>query len=150
MSAIYLAGPLFSDHERRTNSELACILEQYGYGVFLPQRDGLLLADLMDQGLSMRAASSRIFRRDMEALTRSSCVVAILDGPVVDEGTLVEIGVAIGLGIPVAGITTDFRRSMGFQNPMWREALTELVFDTNRLLEVLNGLALQSTTPNAD
>src|SRR5918999_610813 len=38
---IYLAGPLFSEAERRFNLGLAHRLEALGFDVFLPQRDGV-------------------------------------------------------------------------------------------------------------
>ena len=43
---IYFAGPLFSESEREYNAKLTEILEEYGYEVFLPQRDGFLAAEL--------------------------------------------------------------------------------------------------------
>ncbi len=38
---IYLAGPLFSEAERRFNLGLTRRLESLGFDVFLPQRDGV-------------------------------------------------------------------------------------------------------------
>jgi len=38
---IYLAGPLFSEAERRFNLELTQRLEALGFDIFLPQRDGV-------------------------------------------------------------------------------------------------------------
>ena len=38
---IYLAGPLFSEAERRFNLRLTHRLEALGFEVFLPQRDGV-------------------------------------------------------------------------------------------------------------
>jgi len=38
---IYLAGPLFSNAERRFNVELTRRLEAIGFEVFLPQHDGV-------------------------------------------------------------------------------------------------------------
>ena len=38
---IYFAGPLFSQAERAFNLRLTMTLEEHGYTVFLPQRDGL-------------------------------------------------------------------------------------------------------------
>ncbi len=37
---IYFAGPLFSQAERHFNQQLTQKLEQAGFQVFLPQRDG--------------------------------------------------------------------------------------------------------------
>ena len=43
---VYFAAPLFSEAEREYNLMLAELLEEYGYEVFLPQRDGLLATEL--------------------------------------------------------------------------------------------------------
>ncbi len=41
MKHIYFAGPLFSEAERQFNAHLTTELENAGYAVFLPQRDGV-------------------------------------------------------------------------------------------------------------
>src|SRR5689334_12592978 len=45
---LYFAAPLFSDMERRFNIELAEQLEQF-FDVFLPQRDGGLMATMISE-----------------------------------------------------------------------------------------------------
>ena len=59
MSA-YFAAPLFNEMERRHNSEVVERVENY-LDVFLPQRDGGLLAKLVNEGLSVDAAERKIF-----------------------------------------------------------------------------------------
>ena len=43
---VYFAGPLFSQAEREYNQEITKVLEDHGYHVFLPQRDGFLAPEL--------------------------------------------------------------------------------------------------------
>ena len=38
---IYFAGPMFSQGEKDFNLKLVKVLEDHGYEVFLPQRDGI-------------------------------------------------------------------------------------------------------------
>jgi nucleoside 2-deoxyribosyltransferase len=75
----YLAAPLFNDRELAFNSALANLLVPY-CEVFLPQRDGLLLADLLADGVSREIAETRIFESDRWALERCEMLIAVLDG----------------------------------------------------------------------
>ena len=43
MKKVYIAGPLFDDHERSYLEEIAEILENYSYETFLPHRDAGLV-----------------------------------------------------------------------------------------------------------
>ena len=49
--------------------------------------------------------------RDRTAIDDSDAVVALLDGPQVDDGTAWEIGYAYARGKPIVGIRTDFRNA---------------------------------------
>ena len=42
MDYVYIAGPLFDDHERSYLESIAKIFEDRGYKTFLPHRDCLL------------------------------------------------------------------------------------------------------------
>lgn len=125
----YLAAPLFSDAERAFNEAVAHVLE-HTFSVFLPQRDGQLLRDLLDAGEPLEIARRRVFQADTMAIRRSDLVVAVLDGPALDDGVAFELGFARALDKKCIGLATDSRRSAPyFQNPMWQESLTE-VFPT--------------------
>jgi len=102
---IYLAGPLFTIHERRLNRELARALERElpGAAVLLPQ-------DFKHDGrYNSPQAFGLIFKGCLELLDSSDCVVASLDGPDGESGTCFEVGYAYAKGIPVVGVRTDFR-----------------------------------------
>ncbi len=99
---LYLAGPLFTQAERRWLRELTAGLRAAGHTVFLPQEsDAPTSADPPDP----RA----IFERNREALEKCEVVLAVLDGPDADSGTAWECGYAAGLGRPVLAVRTDFR-----------------------------------------
>ncbi len=102
---VYLAAPLFTQHERRWNRELAARLEQaVPCSVILPQ----------DITVSGRKNDPRhfgeIFRQCIEGVNACDVVVAILDGPDADSGTAFEVGYAYALGKPVVGVRTDYRQ----------------------------------------
>src|ERR1700723_1954254 len=95
----YLAAPLFNPRERAFNASLADTLS-FCCDVFLPQRDGLLLADLLGDGVPKDVAETRIFERDCLALSECELLIAVLDGAHIDEGVAFEIGFAHGRGCP--------------------------------------------------
>lgn len=118
MLRIYFAAPLFSEAERSFNRDVVSSLEP-DCDVYLPQRDGSLIIDLLERGVPRNEAVSTIFRQDFEALRDCDLVLAVLDGRSVDEGVAVELGLAYGLGKPCWGLKTDFRSLSHFgDNPM--------------------------------
>lgn len=102
---VYLAGPLFTIQERRSNRELARELQRQmpGLSVLLPQ-------DFKhDDRYNDERAFGIIFKNCVEAIDSCQCVVAWLDGADADSGTSFEVGYAFAKGIPVIGVRTDFR-----------------------------------------
>ena len=128
-----MAAPLFNLRERDFNISLATMVGQH-FDVFLPQRDGSLLVDMVDAGVSLEVAQQRVFLQDCEAMKRSSLLVAVLDGAHVDEGVAYEIGFANALSIPCVGFQSDVRRALPTgNNPMIQCALAEIFSDTESL-----------------
>jgi nucleoside 2-deoxyribosyltransferase len=102
---IYLAGPLFTIHERRVNREVAAAIEKE-----LPGSEVLLPQDFKHDGrYNDERAFGAIFQGCLRGVDSSVCVVAVLDGPDSDSGTCFEAGYAYAKGIPVIGVRTDFR-----------------------------------------
>jgi nucleoside 2-deoxyribosyltransferase len=127
--SFYVAAPLFSEAERTFNLMLADKLELH-FSIYLPQRDGLLLRDLREAGDDSHAARKRIYTMDLAAIRTSDGLLAVLDGPSVDEGVSFELGYATCLGKICVGLATDSRRAAGyFRNPMWDCALQKM-FDS--------------------
>ncbi|HEY6053812.1 MAG TPA: nucleoside 2-deoxyribosyltransferase, partial [Gaiellaceae bacterium] len=80
---VYFAGPLFTPYERAFIDECAARLRAEGFEVFVPHEQAIAT-----DGLS----ADEIFRRDAEAVAAADVLVALLDGPSVDDGTACEIG----------------------------------------------------------
>ena len=59
---IYFACPMFSQADKNYNLEIVKILEDYGYNVFLPQRDGIEAAQL--EGKTEEELTKMIFELD--------------------------------------------------------------------------------------
>ena len=102
---IYLAGSLFTTAERDHLEWLAGRLEEAGHECFVPH---LQTIDPM--------TAETIYATDSEGLRQSDAVVAVLDGPSVDDGTACEIGLFAELvrADPqrykgIVGLATDWR-----------------------------------------
>jgi len=91
---IYFAGPLFSRAERDYNLQLAHILENHGFSVFLPQRDGVELSKPPFNQMTSDVLSQSIFTLDRDKIFDADIFLFILDGRVPDEGASVELGIA--------------------------------------------------------
>jgi len=100
--SVYLAGPLFSRVEIEWAGSLKKKIEA-------------ALGDRIEVLWPFEIASGtkeEIFAANLAALRRSPLMVAILDGPMVDDGTAWEVGCHYSLFGPKAvGIRTDFRKA---------------------------------------
>lgn len=142
---LYFAAPLFSEAEKRFNAWLVRRLERY-VDVYLPQRDGDLLVELLKK-MPLEQAKARIFRNDILAIRRSDGVIAVLDGRFVDEGEAVEVGYATALGKPCWALDTDPRRQgIGGCDHKLRAVMSETFTSSNALVKWVrkyaNSLAL--------
>jgi nucleoside 2-deoxyribosyltransferase len=104
---IYFAGPLFTPYERDFIDRCAAQLRGAGFEVFVPHEHELALDGTI--------TAERIFLKDWEGLRDADAVLAILDGPMIDDGTACEIGIFYGLMRSdeskkgIVGIVTDLR-----------------------------------------
>ena len=106
---IYLAGPLFTPYERRFLDECAAWLRSSGFEVFVPHEQILATPE---------TTPADVFAKDRGGLAAANAVVALLDGPSVDDGTACEIGLFHGLTEHdpskkgTVGLVTDFREAL--------------------------------------
>jgi len=108
MSTIYLAGPLFSEAKQAWHRATKARIEaETKYDVIWP-------FELFDQTEILTwgdAAPLRVMETCRDAINLCGLMVALLDGPQVDDGTAWEIGYAHAKGVPVIGVRTDFRQA---------------------------------------
>jgi nucleoside 2-deoxyribosyltransferase len=103
---IYLAGPMFTPYERTFLAACASRLRTEGFDVFVPHEQGLVGLD---------ATAQAVFAVDAAGVESADAVLAVLDGPSVDDGTACEIGLFHGLKQRdparkgVVGLLTDLR-----------------------------------------
>jgi Nucleoside 2-deoxyribosyltransferase len=87
---IYLAGPLFSEAERRFNLELKHRLEVIGFDVLLPQRVERHWPPY--DTMTPEERRHAMFRLDKIRILDAD--VFVFDGRVPDQGACVELGIA--------------------------------------------------------
>jgi hypothetical protein len=108
---IYFAGPLFTPYERAFIDECAATLRADDFEVFVPHEHELAI------GVDVSAAG--IFAKDRPGIEGADAMLAILDGPSVDDGTACEIGMfhALMQSDPskkgIVGLLTDIRGLRG-------------------------------------
>ena len=136
---VYFAGPLFNQSEKDFNLKIANVLEEYGYEVFLPQRDGIEAALL--EGKSEEELIEMIFSLDEGKVKESDIIFMNLDGRVPDEGACVELGIAYASGKRCYGFKTDTRTiELGMDlNPMISGCMIKLFkdYDGDKLIEAI-------------
>lgn len=104
---VYFAAPLFNEGEKEYNLKLTKVLEDHGYRVFLPQRDGYLAAEL--EGKSEQELTEMIFNKDYSEVMKADICFVNLDGRAPDEGACVELGIAYASGKRCYAVKTDAR-----------------------------------------
>src|SRR5262245_40585944 len=103
---IYLAGSIFTPYERAFLADCAERLRAEGFEVFVPHEQGLV---------GVEATPEAVFAVDADGVESADAVLAVLDGPAVDDGTACEIGLFHGLRQRdperkgVVGLLTDLR-----------------------------------------
>jgi len=109
---VYFSGPLFTPYGRSFIEDCAARLRADGIEVFVPHENALASAD---------TSPATIFAKDWDGLSKADAVVALLDGPLVDDGTACEIGIFYALmqADPakkgIVGLLTDLRSTLGHE-----------------------------------
>ena len=136
---VYLAGPLFTLAERRFMAHLRDLAGEIPGVEAVWPGDLFAAKELADLG---DAAKRHIFQGCRAALEDCGLVVAVLDGPAVDDGTAWEVGYAYARGLPVWGLRTDFRNAGdtdgSLVNCMIECACEAIHRDVDALLAALN------------
>jgi len=108
---VYFAGPLFTPYERGFIDACAQRLRAERFEVFVPHEQALAATG--------EETAAAIFAKDWPGLERADAILALLDGPTVDDGAACEIGIFHGLMRSdarrkgVVGLLTDMRGTRG-------------------------------------
>ncbi len=93
---IYFGAPLFCEAEKAYNLRLTDKLEERGFSVFLPQRDGVESSQPPYDEMTDDEQRQAIFSLDRDKVLEADIFLFVLDGRVPDEGACVELGIAYG------------------------------------------------------
>ncbi len=125
---VYCAGPLFNQSERREMTAIAEVINEAGFPVFLPHRDGMEFRRvhhvLTDRGWNATQSAqflhAAIFALDVYHLADAcGAMVWNLNGRVPDEGAVCEAAIAWTLGKPLVAYSDDARSLIsGRPNPL--------------------------------
>lgn len=94
---IYLASPLFTEHEKEQVASHAQYLRSRGYEVYVPMEHQV--EDAWD--LPNHEWAAKVFEADIDAIIRCDEVHCLYYGLYSDSGTAWECGFAYGMGKPV-------------------------------------------------
>jgi len=124
---VYLAGPSYNREESAGMEAIAALLEESGYGVYLPSRDGLaqrkLALDIPEsdagQGHGGVLRDAAFALAVYQLARRCDVLVFNMNGRLPDEGGTFEAAVAFALGKPVILYKRDHRTKLhGNDNAM--------------------------------
>ena len=144
---IYFAGPLFTEAERRwirgVKREIEELAARRGRSVEVLWPYELL--DREEAEALGEGAKREIFLRCKTHLEDSDLLLALLDGPQVDDGVAWEMGYFFrlreGASRPIIGIRTDFRRAgeakNSIVNAMIECSCDRIAASTEELLAIL-------------
>lgn len=130
---VYIAGPLFSDGEKRFNEQIESIISGCGHQTYLPQRDGGIIAEMPDF-VEGQTKFQYVFKADLEHLKRCDIFLFLMDGRTPDEGACFAMGYAYAHGKRCVAYKTDVRTCMdGEDNLMLKESVEAVLRDEDSL-----------------
>ena len=130
----YIAGPLFSQHERDWLQHIDSICFDRNIETFLPHRDiGEATTGPINED------NMQIVWSDKKGIEECDFMIATLDGQDVDSGTSWEMGYAYALKKPIIGLYTDVIRRQYF-NLMIKFSCTRIVTSLDALKDILGSV----------
>ncbi len=130
---VYLSGPIFTSGEIAWAGKIKAEMEK---------RLGDRLEIFWPYEISAES-KEEVYRENVRSLEGCDLLVAILDGPQVDDGTAWEIGYHVARGRKALGMRTDLRRAGEFSSSRVNamiEGSCILVKDLEELLAELERL----------
>jgi nucleoside 2-deoxyribosyltransferase len=122
-------------------------LEEIGFAVFLPQRDGIESSKSPFNEMKIDELRQSIFAIDRDKVLEADIFLFVLDGRVPDDGACVELGIVYAQKYLlkrdklIIGLHTDMRGGFAFLdtklNPLILGSFDEIVEDENTLIEIL-------------
>lgn len=135
---VYIAAPLFNEIELARNKKLQVFLNTLGFETYLPQEDGGISYNVINQGANIYETRKKIFENDINEVHKCDIILCVLDGRVPDEGMCIELGVAYSQGKICIGYSTDQRSLDAYGISLMIEGcLKNIVHTTEELEKIL-------------
>lgn len=99
---IYIAGPFFNEEQINVIRRIEKSCGKFGLNFFSPRHEGVIV-DMTPQQRSDPNILKTIYNSNIEAIKKSTCIIAVIDGK--DIGTIFEIGYAAALGKKIITFT---------------------------------------------
>lgn len=118
MPILYIANGIgFNAHARtHTLGVIVNVVESMGFEVIEPFRDNNELSLTRERNVESELKIAALDRKGVE---QADGVLCVISSPIPDEGSMIEVGMAMALGKPVFYMNDDFRfRPNGHTLPM--------------------------------
>lgn len=116
MPTLYIANGLGFSAQARTLTlgSIVAVIKNMGFDVIEPFADNNELSLASDRTIECEL---ELAKRDMNGVIQSDGVLCILSSPVPDEGSMIEVGMAMALNKPVFYLNDDFRYQISAATP---------------------------------
>ncbi|MCT4507416.1 MAG: nucleoside 2-deoxyribosyltransferase domain-containing protein [Tepidibacter sp.] len=147
---LYFAAPLFCSAELDFNINVTNKIEDIGFKVFLPQRDGDKVNKEPYINMKTEERAKEIFNMDKANIFKSDIFLFVLDGRIPDEGAAVALGIAhahkefVKKDRLLVGLHTDKRAAFMNEklNPM---IYSSLEYIAESVEDLINYLRIKTT-----
>jgi len=150
---VYIASPLFNPKELKENEEIDQVLQNKGFETFLPQRDGFLYTELVEEAINLGCTKEQAENITLKLIDcvdtyqiaeECDATVFNMNGRVPDEGAIVEATIAYVIGKPLVIYKNDVRTLVGGKDNPLVTGLTnfKIVNDIYQIPEELRKLEI--------
>lgn len=124
----YIASPFFNADQNTRVDLVETLLEKHGLSYFSPRKDSAC------ENIHDPEVRKRVFELNCNSIKDAEFVIAITDGK--DVGTMIEVGMAYKMGIPVIGVAFTLGKDQLF-NLMIAEACYGVARTKDELEQIL-------------
>ena len=125
---VYIASPFFNADQNTRVDLVETLLEKHGLSYFSPRKDSAC------EDIHNPEVRKKVFELNCSSIRNAEFVIAITDGK--DTGTMIEVGMAYEMGIPVIGVAFTLGKDQLF-NLMIAEACYAVARTKEELEKIL-------------
>lgn len=130
---VYIASPFFNENQLTRVELVETLLEKHGLTYFSPRKDSAC------ENIHDPEVRKRVFELNVENIKNAEFVIAITDDK--DTGTMIELGIAYSLGIPVIGVAFTLK-----EGQLYNLMIAEACYSTARNKTELEKILVEGAT----